>query len=75
MAYNICVNCGTNLNHLLSRWTYEFEIYKHVLKSENIDEKEYEKYFANLFFLKYNIDRLCCRTFFLSFNDYIPSTL
>lgn len=85
MAYNVCVNCGTNLNHLLTHWTYELELYKQNLKDSinketnvNNDEsiiKEYEKYYPNLFFLKYNVDRLCCKTFFLSFIDYIPSTM
>lgn len=73
----MCVGCGTNLSNYLSRWSYEYEIYKYELRKQFSEEevKEYELRYANLFFLKYNIDRECCRRFFITFNDYIPSTL
>lgn len=70
MAFNICVNCGTNLNHILGVYEYELENYK-----ANIENEEDLKYFNNLIFIKYNIDRLCCRTFIISFIDYVPSNM
>ncbi len=70
MAFNICVNCGTNLNHILGVYEYELENYK-----ANIENEEDLKYSNNLIFIKYNIDRLCCRTFIISFIDYVPSNM
>lgn len=73
MAFNVCVNCGTNLNHMLSVYEIEMENYKiECTKNGTPDDV---KYFNNLFFVKYNIDRICCRTFFISFLDYIPSNI
>lgn len=80
MAYNICVNCGTNLNHILTNYIHQKEMFKTKVKNTftNLSDSEIEDkctYFNNLFFLKYNVDRICCRAFFISFNDYIPSTM
>lgn len=79
MAYNVCVNCGTNLNHILGVYEKEMEKYRiTIINDENMtqDEKDTRiKYFNNLFFIKYNIDRICCRTFFISFLDYVPSNI
>lgn len=79
MAYNICVNCGTNLNHLLAIYVSERETFKTKLRKEFPDEPENRihemfLYFTNLFFVKANIDRICCRAFFITFNDYVPNS-
>lgn len=74
MAYNICVNCGTNLNHILGIYEFDMERFRQELINESLEEK-LMLYFNNLFFLKHNIDRICCRTFFLSFIDYVPSNM
>lgn len=77
MAYNICINCGTNLNFLIKDYiSQQLYFENEINKIPNIsDEKknEYKKYYNNLFFIKYNIDRLCCRQFFISYIDYCPS--
>lgn len=74
MAYNVCVNCGTNLNHMLGVYEIDMEIFKQELEKASLDDK-LVLYFNNLFFLKHNIDRICCRAFFLSFIDYVPSNM
>lgn len=84
MAFNVCVNCGTNLNHMLGVYEIEMENYKIQCNNSNTAATQLDStftdstegpftYFNNLFFLKHNIDRICCRTFFISFLDYIPS--
>lgn len=94
MAFNVCVNCGTNLNHVLGVYEIEFEKYKIACDAYNknltdnrsnqtavdqgyafLIENNDLKYFNNLFFVKYNIDRICCRTFIISFLDYVPSNI
>jgi len=84
MAYNICINCGTNLNHYLKLFIYEKETFEKILIKEFNEDRIYlseqeikEKcsYFTNMFILKHNIDRLCCRSVFITFNDYVPSTM
>jgi DNA-directed RNA polymerase subunit N (RpoN/RPB10) len=37
--------------------------------------KEKNNYFTNMFILRHNIDRICCRSVFITFNDYVPSTM
>lgn len=77
MCYNICVNCGTNLNHLLAIFIIEKEMFKSKVKNA-LGEDELEenvKLFNNLFFVKNDVDRLCCRAFFITFNDYVPSSI
>jgi hypothetical protein len=80
MAYNICVNCGTNLNHFLKIFVYEREAFEKMLINEFPNDtkeqiKEKNNYFTNMFILRHNIDRICCRSVFITFNDYVPSTM
>lgn len=76
MAYNVCDGCGTNLNHILGLYELEMENFRIKLQEKTGESSpEQLKYFNNLFFLKHNIDRLCCRTFFISFLDYVPSNM
>ena len=47
MAYNVCVNCGTNLNHFLKIFIYEREIFEKMLINEfpnDTKEQIKEKY-------------------------------
>lgn len=79
MAFNVCVNCGTNLSHVLGVYEIEMENYLIQLRSnkqpENNTQKDEKEYFNNLFFVKHHIDRMCCRAYIISFLDYIPSNM
>jgi len=76
MAYNICI-CGTNHNFYISRFINEKIVFDKLVEEKNKDDidliTEEKSYYTNMFFFKYNIDRICCRQFYISYIDYCPS--
>jgi hypothetical protein len=85
MAYNVCVNCGFNLNLILYNYLIEKravfnELFAYHSNKHGHDEalklvQDDMRSFNNIFFVKYSIDRLCDRGFLIGYIDYQATIL
>lgn len=50
-----------------------FKLFQNKDLVANMAKKKDKEFFNNLFFVKYNIDRLCCRRLLITYIDYCPT--